>query len=106
MNVLDWIMPIVMMLWGILVKRWSFLERLPNQLIWLCNLIIGYATKLLTPAEAHAAGFGGTIGHALGWAWPTIQVVLARLLYETFIRPSEELAGVGIPPPTEVKKKK
>jgi hypothetical protein len=103
----NWVTPILMVLFGIAVKRFPFLAKVPNQLIPWINLVLGILVKLVAPTEAHAAGISGTfLGHLAGWLWPPIQVALARLLYETFVRPSEELAGVGIPPSTEPKKKR
>jgi len=92
----NWITPILMVLLGIAVKRFPALAKVPNQLIVWLNLALGILVKLVAPAEAHAAGFGGTfLGHTLGWLWPPVQAAIARLIYETFIRPTEELAGVG-----------
>jgi len=101
MDFLPWLTPLIMLAFGIAVKRWPLLAKIPNQLIWLGNLIIGIAAKLLGPDEAHA-GFFTTAWNGLGWLWPPIQVIVARLLYETFVRPTEELTGQEAP----VRKKK
>jgi hypothetical protein len=102
----NWITPILMVLFGIAVKRFPFLAKIPNQLIPWLNLVIGFLIKLIAPTDANAGINGTFLGHVVGWLWPPVQVALARIVYETFVRPSEELAGVGIPPPTVVKKRK
>lgn len=91
MDFLPWLTPLIMVVWGMMVKRLPFLEKLPNQAIWLCNLIIGIAAKLVAPTDAHAGGFFSTAASALGWLWPPLQVVIARQVYETFVRPTEQL---------------
>ncbi len=95
MTNLEWIMPIVMLLFGIAIKRFPLLKSLPNQIIPWLNLLLGILAKLISPSEAHAGGFLSGAAHVLGWLWPPVQVAIARLIYETFVRPSEELAGVG-----------
>lgn len=83
----------VMVLFGIAVKRFPILASLPNNLIWLCNLIIGVFSKLVAPVDVEAAGFFGPFTASIGWLWPILQVLLARSFYETVIKPTEELAG-------------
>jgi hypothetical protein len=91
---LNWLTPILMVLLGIAIKRFPFLKTVANNLIPWINLVVGVLIKLIAPAEAHA-GVGGTfLGHVAGWLWPPVQVALARIIYETFVRPTEEMAGV------------
>jgi len=94
MDWLPWLTPFIMLLFGIAVKRFPFLAGIPNNLIWLCNLILGIAAKLAGPTDAEAGGFFSVAWKSLGWLWPPLQVMIARQLYETFVRPTEELAGV------------
>jgi len=105
MDFLTWVTPLLMVAFGVAVKRWPALAGLPNQLIWLFNLAIGVLAKLVGPEPAHA-GFFGDMWNGLGWLWPPIQVVIARQIYETFIRPSEQIAGVEPVPVTTFRKKK
>ena len=95
MDFLPWLTPLVMLLFGVAVKRFPFLAGLPNNMIPILNLVLGILAKLAMPTEAHAGGFFSAAAHGLGWLWPPFQVIVARLLYETFVRPTEELAGVG-----------
>lgn len=94
MDFMPWITPLVMLLFGVAVKRFPFLAGLPNNLIWVGNLVIGILSKLVAPVPAEAGGFFSALGAGLGWLLPPLQVMLARMVYETFVRPTEELAGV------------
>lgn len=41
---------IVQYLWGLLVKRWAFLGPVPNRLIPVLNMVVGWLTALVAPA--------------------------------------------------------
>lgn len=106
MDFLTWLTPLLMVLFGIAVKRFPFLASVPNNLIWLCNLILGVLAKLVGPTDAEAGGFFTAAAQGLGWLWPVVQTMIARQLYETFVRPVEDLSGVGVPPMVNTKKRK
>lgn len=88
---------VLMVAWGIAVRYLPALKAWPNRLIPWMNVIIGLLVKLATPEQAHAGIFGG-LGHSLGWMIVPFQVVIARQVFETWIRPTLEHVGVvGFP---------
>lgn len=92
----------VMLLFGIVVKYWPAMKEFPNRLIVVCNLVIGLAMKLLTPEQAHA-GFFQDLGHSLGTVVIPLEAILARQMYETFLRPILEHFGITGYPSAPVK---
>ena len=92
-ELLAWVTPVIMLLFGIAVKRFPVFEKLPNALIWLGNLLIGIAAKLVAGDPANA-GTGQAMASSFGWLWPFLQAIFARQIYETFVRPTEQLAGI------------
>jgi hypothetical protein len=91
---------VVMVVWGLVVKFVPALERVPNNLIWLQNTIIGILARIAAPEDAEAAGFLGAVGKGLvatfGPMLPIVQAMFARQVFETFIRPTLDLKR-GIP---------
>lgn len=89
----------LMFTWGICVRYMPALKDWPNRLIVVGTAVIGVLAKLVAPEVAHAGAFGH-FAHSLGWALIPLQQIVARQVFETFVKPLLEHAGiVGYPAP-------
>ncbi len=97
---MEWFNPVLttvaMVVWGMVVKYWPALAKVPNNLISIMNVLIGFLVKLVSPEPAHAGltEVAGTAANALGWAMPLLQAIAARQVHETFLRPLFLLFGI------------
>lgn len=94
---------VVMFVWGLLVKYWPALAKVPNTLIPWLNVLIGLLGQLgggaVAPPAVHtgfvAAGFAGGawsfLGPVIAAGWQAVQ---ASLIYEVFGRHLTE-KGLG-----------
>ena len=90
------IVPLILAVWGIAVKYWPFLERVPNNLIPWINTALAILLKIAIPEPAHAGGWGNLGGwaHSLGWLLPMVQAAIARAMWQTWGRPTLDQAKI------------
>lgn len=87
----------IMLLWGIAVRYAPKLKDWPNRLIVWMNIAIGILAKLVAPEPAHA-GFFSALGQSLGALIVPFEALLARAVFEGFVKPTLEHFGVkGFP---------
>ena len=98
------VVSLIMMLWGVFVRYFPAMKDFPNRAIWVTNIIIGILAKLVAPDPANAGAFGDVVKN-IGWLIVPAQAMLARLLFETFLKPSLEQVGILGYPATPVEGK-
>lgn len=95
----------LMLVWGLLVRYAPFMQSWPNRMLPWMNLAIGVLAKLIAPETAHASVFSD-LGHSLGWLIVPVEQILARQVFETFIKPTLEHFGIVGYPAAPVEKAK
>lgn len=101
MNGLNAILPLLLLLWGLAVKYWPPLAKLPNAIIPYLNVLLAFLVKIATPADAHADStlvVGTAAVHASFWSIllaGVVDSIKATLLYEVFVRHPAERAGIN-----------
>ena len=83
----------LMLVWGLAVRYLPQLKEWPNRLIPWMTLLIGVFAKLVAPEEAHAGVFGD-LGRSLGWMVVPLESLIARQIFETWVKPTLESIGV------------
>lgn len=106
MNDLVWngtVIPTLLFVWGLLVKYWPILAKVPNFVIPWVNILLAALIRIASPDAAEAADKGilSSISHAFGWLWVPLQPILAAQIYERFFRPWMDAMGIS---KAEVKK--
>jgi len=87
----------LMFLWGFAVRYLPALKDWPNRLIVIMTGAIGVLAKLVAPEQANA-GFFNDLGHSLGWLVVPAEQIIARQIFETFVKPILEHLGIrGFP---------
>lgn len=88
------VIPLALVIWGLFVKYYPPLAKIPNALISYLNVALAIIAQFVIPEPAHA-GVGGAVASSLGWLWPPVQQVIAAQIYERWVRPVFEHFNIG-----------
>jgi hypothetical protein len=100
MGLINAALPLLLVVWGIALKYWPPLAKFPNAAIPYVNALLAFLVKVASPADAHADSTmvaGTAAAHASLWSMllaGVIDSIKAAIMYEVFIRPPAERAGI------------